>query len=61
MKQKSPTERVRDARRNLAQIEELHSVVVRLLKETESILASLEDPDNPDGDAGASHPFQRRG
>jgi len=52
-------ERVRDARRNLAQIEELHSVVVRLLKETETLLASFEESDDPDSDSGETSPFHR--
>jgi hypothetical protein len=39
-------ERIRKARRNLAQVEELRRLVGRLLKETATLLAPLDEPDD---------------
>jgi hypothetical protein len=52
------TERIRQARRNLAQVEELRTLVGRLLSEARALLASVDDPDDEAGSRG-SHPFER--
>jgi hypothetical protein len=52
-------ELLRDARRNLAQIEELHGVVGRLIRETSALLASIDDAGEPPHDN--EHPFHRKG
>jgi len=53
-------ERIRQARRNLAQVEELRTLVGRLLKETDTLLASLDEPNDTDaGSRGASR-FKKR-
>jgi uncharacterized spore protein YtfJ len=53
-------ERIRQVRRNLAQIEELRTVIGRLLKEAESLLISIEGPDDPLGGSGGADRFKSR-
>jgi len=54
------TEKLREARRNLAQVEELHTVVLRLLKDTAALLVSLDEPDGSESGSAGAHPFTRR-
>jgi hypothetical protein len=53
-------EKLREARRNLAQVEELHTVVLRLLKDTAALLVTIEGTEGSDTDPGSAHPFTRR-
>jgi hypothetical protein len=54
------TEKLREARRNLAQVEELHAVVLRLLKDTAALLVTLDEPNGSEGGSAGAHPFTRR-
>jgi hypothetical protein len=54
------TERIRKARRNLAQAEELHTLVGRLLKEADTLLASIDEPNDTDAGSRGSQRFKRR-
>ncbi len=53
-------ERIRQVRRNLAQIEELRTVIGRLLKEAETLLVSIEEPDDTLGGSGGADRFKGR-
>ena len=53
-------ERIRQARRNLAQVEELRTLVGRLLKETDTLLASLDEPNDTDAGSIGAPRFKNR-
>jgi hypothetical protein len=52
--------RIRRARRNLAQVEELRKVIGRLLKETDTLLVSVEEPNDMDVVSRGTHRPKRR-